>query len=188
MASLTVGQLATIKAFILADPILAAQPSDGDGLGFIADALNAVAVPDYLVWRTDAQVNDIFDAVDRSKYTPADAADNTATYTNRTLLAQTKLMALDGMLFGRTSLDASKANIRASLRDATIAVPSGVGGANTTPGGASGVLVLTACTRKATVLEKLLVTSTPTTGTVTAGVMGFQGTITPTQVDTARRS
>ena len=51
--SLSPAQNVILKAAILADPVLATQPSDGNGLSFIADAFNAVAVPDYIVWRSN---------------------------------------------------------------------------------------------------------------------------------------
>lgn len=50
--SLTIPQLTTLKADILADPILNANPNNPDGNQVIADAYNALAVPDYFVWRT----------------------------------------------------------------------------------------------------------------------------------------
>ena len=91
------------------------------------------------------------------------------------------------MLF-RDKIDGRKANIRAALRDAVIALPAGVAGAAVTAGGASGATVLTALTRNATVTEKILVTSSPTTGNVTAGLMGFEGTVTYQDVEAARAS
>ena len=190
--ALTTAQNTTLKNDVTAlsqpgQPLQAlVAASNWDG---VADFYNTQASPDFLLWRSDAPVADIFDAVDRSKYTPADVADATVTYTNRALAAQTKMMSLDGMLAGRTSLDATKATIRVSLRDATIAVPSGASGALTAPGGASGVNVLTACTRKANVVEKLLVSGAPvTTGTVSASIPGFVGQINGRDVLTAMQS
>lgn len=56
---LTTSQLQIIKAAILADPVLAAQPMDGDGNGFIADALNAVAAPAFTVWKSSVTLTQV---------------------------------------------------------------------------------------------------------------------------------
>lgn len=51
--ALTAQQLATLKAAILADPVLNAEPMNGDGYFNIAQALNnQQASPDFFVWRT----------------------------------------------------------------------------------------------------------------------------------------
>lgn len=49
---LTSPQLQTLKADILADPAIASQPNTADGAFAIADVYNAVASPDFWVWRT----------------------------------------------------------------------------------------------------------------------------------------
>ena len=72
-----------------------------------------------------------------------------------------------------------------------IAVPAGAGGAAVSPGGASGATVLNNCTRLATRLEKLLAATSQgsdTTGTVTARVLGFEGSVNYTDIDNARAS
>lgn len=184
--SLTQTQLTALGAAIAADPALSAFPLGSDGALALAQVLNAPASPTFTVWRTDAKVSDIADAINWALYTPADAADTTTIYTNRALLAQTKQMNLQLMLQGRTTLDCSKANIRAGLRDAVIQVPTGVGGAPTAPGGASGATVLTACTRAASLAEKILAGSPVATGTVTANLLGFEGTVTYQDVQAAR--
>ena len=57
--SLTAAQLATLKADILADPVLAAQPMNPDGAIAIADAYNALAAPAFIVWKTEVSRNDV---------------------------------------------------------------------------------------------------------------------------------
>lgn len=186
---LTPAQNALVKADILASGDMNTLPNNSDGSYEIARLYNLPASPTFAVWRTDAQVSAILDAINWSLYTPNDSPDNTATYTNRALNIQTKQMNLQNMVQGRDRLDCSKVNIRAGLRDAVIAVPSGTGGAATSPGGASGVNVLNNCTRNATRLEKLLATASQgsdTTGTVAAQVMGFEGTVSYTDIDNAR--
>lgn len=50
--SLTAAQQATLKADILADPTLAAIPNTADGDFQIAATYNAIAGPDFWVWRS----------------------------------------------------------------------------------------------------------------------------------------
>jgi hypothetical protein len=186
---MTPAQLVAIKNDIAAAVDLNVFPNNDDGNDAIARLYNIIAVPNQFVWRTDTPVKDIFDAIDWSKYTPVDVADGTAIYTNRLLAIQTKQMNLQTMLFGRTSIDASKPNIRAGLRDAVIALPAGVNGNLVVSGGASGVTVLNACTRLCTRIEKLLLLNNNTqTGTVAAGIMGFEGAVTAADINAARNS
>lgn len=182
---LTPAQTATFKADVLADSTFSNVPHTSDGAFVIEAAYNAPSATNFLVWRTDVPVSNIYDSIDWTKYTPADTPDATVTFTNRALVIQTKQMNLQNILQGRATIDASKANTRAGLRDAVIALPAGASGASIAAGGASGVATLTACTRIATRLEQLLVTSSPTTGKVTAGVMGFEGQISYSDVQTA---
>jgi hypothetical protein len=186
--SLTTAQLAALKADILADGTLAAKANNSDGNTDIAIAYNATAVPDFFVWRTDAPVRDIYDAITWANYTPNDAPDGTALFTNRALVIQTKQMNLQNMLQGRQSIDSSKVNIRAGLRDAVISIPSGTGGAAVAAGGASGATVLTACLRKATRAEKLFNTGNSSTGGVTGALFGFEGSLAYQDVQAARDS
>lgn len=179
-------QLQALKAYIDADPVLSAIPNTNDGAYQVRDALNALASPTYTVWKTNASVDDIFDAIDFAKYTPTDVADGTALFTNRLLSIQTKQMNLQNMLVGRQTVNASKQNVRAGLRDAVNQLPSGVGGALVSAGGPGGATVLTSLVRPARLVEKILVSGTAQTGTVTAGIMGFEGAISTTDVSDAR--
>lgn len=54
---LTPDQLATLKADILADPVLAAQPMHSDGAWAIAEAYKAITT--FIVWRTSVPVSEI---------------------------------------------------------------------------------------------------------------------------------
>ncbi len=56
---LTVPQLQAVKALIDADQALSGQPNNGDGNAVVAAALNAVASPAWVVWRTATPVEDI---------------------------------------------------------------------------------------------------------------------------------
>lgn len=183
---LTQAQLVTLKTDILADPVLAVKPMTPDAAYEIADAYNTQANPTFNVWRTDASVNAIYDAIDFTKYTPADVAAENLIGIQRLLIIQTKQMNLQNMLQGRTNVDASKANIRNGIRDSVIALPAGASGVNVSAGGSSGVNVLNAMIRPATRGEKLFTTGPQTTGTVTADVMGYEGRIEYTDVIAAR--
>jgi hypothetical protein len=57
--ALTTAQLQTLKAAILADPTLAAKPNNTDGNFDIAAAMNAIATPDFFVWRTSVPIDEI---------------------------------------------------------------------------------------------------------------------------------
>lgn len=186
--ALTTAQKQTLKTAILNDATMNAFPNNSDGNLDLAIYLNKPATPTFNVWNPEAPVSAIQDAITWDKYTPTDTPDNTATYTNRLLVLQTKQMNLQLMLQGKTYIDASKANVRAGLRDAVIALPSGVSGASTTAGGASGVNVLTACVRTANRIEKILTLGTASLGGVSADVMGYVGSITAADVEEARNS
>ena len=189
---MTPAQLATIKADILANPDLNAFPAGLDGSYGIAALYNLPAVPAFTVWRTDTPVSAINDAIDDTKFTPTDLPTVTQLpaeamlWLNRSQMVLIKQANLQRLLQGRDTVDASKANVRASLRDALIALPTGANGANTSASGASAVNALTACTRAATRIEKLLVTSSPQTGTVAAGVMGYEGQVSYQHIEAAR--
>lgn len=183
---LTPAQLATLKADILANGDTNTQPNNSAGNLAIQALYNAPSATD--VWQTAVSVPSIFDAIDWSKFTPVDAADSTVTYTNRLMLIQTKQMNLQSMLQGRATVDASKANLRAGLRDAVIALPAGAAGAAVTAGGAGGSTVLTACTRKANRFEKLFATTQATTGPVTANLLVIEGTVSIDDIQAARES
>lgn len=56
---LTPAQNAIIKAYIEADAILMAFPHNSDGAYAVADAINTVAAPNYIVWRGVMPVEEI---------------------------------------------------------------------------------------------------------------------------------
>lgn len=57
--ALTAAQQATLKADILADQVLSAFPNNSDGAFAIAAIYNAVASPDFYIWRTSVPVVEI---------------------------------------------------------------------------------------------------------------------------------
>lgn len=56
---LTQQQLATLKADILADPALNQLPNNSDGNFSIASAYNLLASPNYTVWKSTVPVNEL---------------------------------------------------------------------------------------------------------------------------------
>lgn len=168
------------KAIMQADIIAKQQP--GQPLDGITNetpiAAHYNALSGTRAWRTEVPTKTVRAAITLSSYTPNDAPDGTAIFTNRALVAQNKQINLQLMLQGLDTIDASLPQARADLRDAVIQLPTGASGALVSASGASGVNVLTACTRFATVGELLLAVATQgsdTTGTVTARVFGWQG-------------
>lgn len=163
--SLTTQQQATLKAFVLADPVLNLQPPTSDGAFAIAAALNLPDPGGYLVWRSSTDADAILDAITWANLTPADAPDGTTAFTNRALACQAKQLNIQIMLQGRGSLGTGKQTIRAGLSDALTNVPAGAGGALLDAGWLGAGKVKAAITRTATVLEKLFATGAGTAGT-----------------------
>lgn len=192
--SLTPQQTTTLAAHIRAntDPAVVQALANGQD-NELARLYNLPASPAFPLWQSSASVDAIIDAITWASYTPNDkvgAADTDPTLSRKIgwlLEIQVKQMNLQLMLQGRSALNCGKATLRSGLRDAVIQVPSGAGGAATSPGGASGVNVMTVCTRSATVAEKALAGAQETTGTVTANVIGFEGAITADDVAAALR-
>lgn len=180
-------QLQTLKAAILAetDPVLVAARTGG-ATAAMAEWYNLNS--SVFVWKTNAKTTDILDSITWSSFTSNDAADGTVIYTNRLLSVQTKQMNLQNMLIGRETVDTSKVNIRAGLRDAVIALPTGALGASVSAGGASGSTVLNACTRLANNVEKLFATVDSATGTVTAKLLTYEGRVSDRDILTAINS
>jgi hypothetical protein len=178
----TTAQLILIKAAIDADPALNSLPQTADDASAIATALNALAVPDFVVWQSSTPVQTVFDAINWANMTPADAPDGTALWTNRSLACQGKQFNLQTMLSGRENISSDKVSIRAGLQDALTGLPSGAGGASRSGGWTN---VQTAMQRKATRAEKALVASGVGTG-ANPGLMGFEGLLTYVDVENAR--
>lgn len=192
--ALTAAQLQALKAAIAADPVLAAYPATADGNYAVAGAFNLVAAPDYYVWRTDAPVDSILDAITWSNYTPQDTPDNTVTYQNRAMLCQTKQINLQLLLQGRELFNAAKPTLRGGLNDATTNIPSGAAGVSRS-GGWTAILPL--LRRLATRAEKLFSVAGSGVGNNGANprgdssnpdVMAFEGFITEGDVAQARNA
>jgi hypothetical protein len=101
--ALTPAQLTTLAAAIAADSNVNTIPNNGDGHYAIADYYAQASTKD--VWRSEAPVSAISDAIDWSRYTPTDAASDgdsaavAAAKTNRLLAIQTKTVLSDEQRF-----------------------------------------------------------------------------------------
>jgi hypothetical protein len=191
--ALTPAQNTAILADIAANADMNTQPATNVGCQVIADLYNAASTTD--VWRTDAGVTAVADGIDWTKFVPTDGvpAINSLSgngelqqHSSRVLVAQTKQATLQLMLQARTTIDGSKANIRAGLRDAVTNLPTGSGGALVSAAGTGGVNVLTPLVRKATRAEKLFAISSAVTGAVTANLLVFEGQVTRDDIAFAR--
>ncbi len=163
---LTTAQLATLKAAILADPLLDAQPNNTDGAFAIAAAFNLDAAPAFFVWRTAVPVDEIMQ--------------NGFDWTRVDNLTVGKARIWDWMM--RTgSLNPAQANVRAGVL-ATFSVAADL---------ATRLAVFTHCQRLASRAEQLFATGAGTTTTeqgVGPAIMGFEGQLSYQDVDTARNS
>jgi len=166
--SLTPVQQATIKADILADPVLNALPNNEDGAFAIAAIYNIVAVPDFWVWRTSLPQLEIV-----STTTLDGTVWSWPIYIGRSAAERDcwREMFADG-----GSVNASLANVRQGFAD----IFSGVGGL------AQRTHLLAVGRRQATRTEKLLATGTGST--TTPATMSFEGNISYQDVLIARNS
>lgn len=136
--SLTTPQLATLKAAILADPVLAAYPNTADGAFDMArDKLNVTASPAYIVW-TDQMTPDQYDAGLIAGATQIDA------------LTQGKRDQL--FMIGRSTRNCGDLAVRAAIDDAT-------GSQN-----ALKAALVAVTKRSALLIEKILTTGAGTSG------------------------
>jgi hypothetical protein len=175
---LTQAQRATLRTDIVAlsqngQPLATAIANED--YQFIADYYNAKQAT--LGWNTETPIKAIRDSISWTSYTQTDSPDSTVIFTNRALAIGIKQMNLQNILSGDVTLDASKAGIRAGLRDSVISLPSGANGALVSAGGVSGVNVLTACTRQSSKLELMFANAAVQTGTVSAVIYTVQGDI-----------
>lgn len=161
---LTTAQLQLIKAAILADPALDAQPNNSDGAFAIAAALNQVAVPDYIVWRSSVTQDEI--------------TQNGFTWTEVDNLTVGKARIWE-WLFANSAgaFNPSKANVRAGI----IECWSGTAGKL-----AVQASVFVHCKRAATRAEKALATGAGTT--LAPSNMSYEGDLSYQDVEQARAS
>jgi hypothetical protein len=159
---MTPQQLSTLKAYILADPVLAAYPTNSDGDYAIAEALNQTAAPAFIVWKTDVSIDEIMrNGMDWAR------VDN---------LSVGKARIWDWL--GRLgTIDASKINVRAGIDAAWVGTAADL---------AVRAAVYVHCKRSATVFEKVLATGTGSDAV--PATMGAEGPVSYSDVGLARRT
>lgn len=99
--TLTASQNSALKAAILADPALAAQPNTADGAFAIAASLNQTASPAWVVWRTNVTRDEIM--LNGFDWTRVDN------------LSVGKSRIWEWMFAAAQGINPSKANIRAGI-------------------------------------------------------------------------
>ena len=152
-------QLALLKADILADPVLSQWAATGYMASEIADAYNAAAAPEWVVWKT---------AVD-----PVEIMTNGMDWTRVDNLSVGKARIWDW--FTRLgTFNASKANIRAGIDATWVGTAADL---------AVRAMVYTHCKRAATRGEKIMSTGAGTTAS--PATMGFEGNLTYQDVEAA---
>lgn len=182
---MTPAQLATLKADILANPNVNTIPRNPDGFVSIAAWYNQTAAPDFVVWRTDVPVEDIQNAIVYANMTPAQAipagpTNDILAWQSRALAAQGKQFNLQNLLLGRTTVNASRTNIRAAFQDCLTGLPTKADGTTQAAGWAA---VQTAMQRLATNGEKLYATGDGAGGA--PDTMTFEGAVQGQDVEAA---
>lgn len=157
---LTTSQLLVLKADILIDPALAAQPNTSDGAFAIAAAYNLNAVPVWRVWRTEVPTAAVKKAVVWTEYIGRSVGERGAF----------ELIISNGIV------NAADANIRQGFQD-IFSGPSGLGTRTN----------LTAIAKRdATRAEKLFSTGAGTDAS--PATMTFEGFLSYQDVQDARNS
>ena len=160
--ALSPAQLAALKAAILADQTLASLPMTSGGSLVISEAMNAVAAPSYIVWRT--------------RVTDEEIMLNGFDWTRVDNLSVGKSRIWDWMFrFG--AINPSKPNIRAGIDAAWVGTAADL---------AVRAAVYVHCKRPALRGEALFAVGAGTNAS--PSVMGYEGEITPSDVELARES
>lgn len=164
-----------------------AIPNTGDGNATIAGWYSQTAAPDYFVWR-DLPMETVLNLVTFANMTPADAVPTTPALTvdvwrARSLACQGKQFNLQNLTLGRTVAPMKRLNYRAALQDCLSNLPAGVAGALIA---ANWNGVRDAAKFTALRVEKVLATGTGTFATPSD--LGYEGTVTAGDVETARNS
>lgn len=165
---LTPNQLATLKADILADPAFATLKNSPDGRYAIAVAYNAVASPDFWVWKSYLTKSDAVNS------TSADGT--TFNWTGNGFISRSlnEIAAWENLWNTSGAVNPSLAQVRAGF--AAIFTGAGNAAANLTH-------LQAMARRKATRAEKLFSSGTGSSGT--PATMGFEGVVAFADVDAA---
>lgn len=166
---LTPTQLQILKADIAADPILSAYPNTADGNFEIAKAYNALATPDFIVWRTNVPESDFTDLT-----SPETTNWSWPAFIARSIQEQNGW----ARMFAAGFINPSRPNVRQGILD----IFSGT----QNPAQQQRAHCAAIAKRKATRVEKLFATGTGTLAT--PATMGFEGSLSFQDVEEARRS
>ncbi len=157
---LTAEQQQTLKAAILADPVLNAYPDTYDGAWEIARLPNAPSDPAKIVWKTNVSIDEIMrNGMDWAR------VDNLS-------VGKARIWEWMGRL---GTLDASRPNIRAGIDATWVGTAADL---------AVRATVYTHCKRTATRAEALFATGTGTTES--PATMGYEGVLSHIDVYDAR--
>lgn len=168
--SMTAAQLATLKSVILANQTWAALPLTSGAALQIATDLNAVASPDFWVWRS---------SVSKGELTNSTSVDGTTfNWTGAGFITRAQ-----GERDAWRELFDQSGNVNASLSQVRQAFSDIFSGA-TAPAPANRTHLSTVARRKATLAEKSFATGTGSTAS--PALMGFEGTVTSADVQAAR--
>jgi hypothetical protein len=168
---LTSAQLATLSQDIANDPALASLPMNSDSSVVIVDAYAQLAVPDFIVWRTDVQAAEIYHLT--STAVPPTTW-NWTTFKNQSVAEQTAWEQMFASGSGNFALP--------NFRSGVAAIFTGSAQAN-----AQRDHCLAIGKRRANRGEKLLTILGSGDGTtLQPATMGFEGRLTTQDVDSAR--
>ena len=157
---MTPAQIAILKAYIQADPVLGPKTSgSGTDFGFIADAMNVAASPNFWVWRTTVSEDEIVGMA---------SADGT-NWSWPALIARSQgERDVWGRMLSGGPINPSRANVRQGVADIFS------GSANSAPAQRAHLLAISR--RLATLAEKLLATGVGSTAS--PANMGWEGLLT----------
>ena len=159
---MTPEQLATLKAAINSNQTWAALPMTSGGALVIAEAMNQLANPAFIVWRTNV--------------TDAEIMQNGFDWTRVDNLSVGKARVWDWMFrFG--SINPAKVNVRAGIDQTWVGTAADL---------AVRAAVYVHCKRSATVAEKLFATGTGSD--LSPSDMSFEGNVSADDVAQARES
>jgi hypothetical protein len=162
---MTPQQLSALKAYILADPVLAAYPMNSDGHYAIAEALNQPAAPAFIVWKTRVTWDEIME--------------NGMDFTRVDNLTNGSKWRIWEWLFknSNNAMNPSKVNHRAGIDASWVGTAQDL---------AVRAAVYVHCKRPATVFEKVLATGTGSDAM--PATMGVEGPVSYSDVGFARNA
>lgn len=160
--TLTTAQQATLKAFIENDVTLNAFPNTQDGAASIADELNKVDNPDFIVWKTFVSKTEVGSTMDGSEFSSLTTAESG------------RLQAF--ALWNNEGVNPSDEDTRFLFDD----IFNGAGGNITRPA------LLSLWKRLALIIEKIFAVGTGTDAD--PATLDFEGQISRQDVEIARNS